>query len=45
MMYQGDKAVENGMRVGNYTPTDFLSESAQYEEILFGLSYRSPGLS
>ena len=45
MATQADRAIENGMRTGNYTLEIYLEEAWQYEEILFGLPYRAPGIS
>ena len=46
MATQADKAYENGMRDNaNYTNQVYLEEAWQYEEILFGLPYRAPGIS
>lgn len=31
MVWEGDQAVENGMRDSNFTVADFLSDAWQYE--------------
>lgn len=44
MMWQGDKAVANGMKT-TMTPDIFLAQAALYEQIIYGLTYKAPGLS
>lgn len=44
-MSEADKAVANGLRNGNYTAKNFTDESYQYEQVLFGLLYKAPGIS
>lgn len=44
-MHHGDKMVENELREGNFSVDDFLSEAAQWENVVFGLIWRGPGSS
>lgn len=45
MMTEGDLAVANLMRTGNFTPQNFLDQSTLYDAVLYGLPFKAPGLS